>query len=355
MSTTLRASAPARANLIGNPSDQYGGATLSCALPLRARVALEPLASARGAGSCVLEAKGRRITLSGPGDLSLRQDRFDWVRAVLAARGRALPPLRIAFETDIPRQSGVAGSTALVVALLHALAAWEGETLHPWALAERARQVEACQLGIQCGFVDPYACVFGGLRYVDLRGKAADLDPAQAPLASVEALGPWAPTLPFVVAFTGVRHASGAVHAPIRRRWLAGEARVRRAYERVAALAAEGKRALLEGDWSWLGELMNENHAIQRGLGGSGEPDERLIAAARAAGAPGAKLAGAGHGGSIVALWPGGDPSLLADALRRAGATALWQPAPAEPGCGLEPLRVADTRSVGRFVGAAPG
>jgi len=45
------------------------------------------------------------------------------------------------------------------------------------------------------------------------------------------------------------------------------------------------------GDWPALGRLMNENHAIQRDLGGSGEPNERLIAAALQAGAPGAKLA----------------------------------------------------------------
>ena len=36
MARQVRASAPARANLIGNPSDQYAGTTLSCSLPLRA-------------------------------------------------------------------------------------------------------------------------------------------------------------------------------------------------------------------------------------------------------------------------------------------------------------------------------
>ena len=75
---------------------------------------------------------------------------------------------------------------------------------------------------------------------------------------------------------------------------------------------------------------MNENHALVRELGGSGEPNERLIAAALAAGAPGAKLAGAGDGGTIVALWPDPDPRPLEDALRRAGAAALYRPEPAD-------------------------
>ena len=58
-------------------------------------------------------------------------------------------------------------------------------------------------------------------------------------------------------------------------------------------------------DWELLGQLMNENHAIQRDLGGSGDSNERLIDGSFAAGTLGAKLAGAGDGGTIIALWPG--------------------------------------------------
>ncbi|MDX1649368.1 MAG: galactokinase family protein, partial [Myxococcota bacterium] len=206
MSAELVASAPARANLIGNPSDQYGGATLACALPLRARVRLAP----GDAEGCAVDVAGARTTLRTEADLALRGDRFDLVRAVLAARGGSPPPLRLALRTDVPRQSGVAGSTALVVAMLRALAQRDGELLHPWALAERAREVELRHLGVQCGFVDPYTCAFGGLRYVDLRGKAADADPGKAPLATVEDLAPFVPRLPFVLAFTGRRHSSDA-------------------------------------------------------------------------------------------------------------------------------------------------
>ena len=75
---------------------------------------------------------------------------------------------------------------------------------------------------------------------------------------------------------------------------------------------------------------MNENHALQRELGGSGPANERLIAAARRAGAPGAKLAGAGQGGTVVALWPDDDPGPLESALREAGATTLLRPRPCE-------------------------
>jgi mevalonate kinase/D-glycero-alpha-D-manno-heptose-7-phosphate kinase len=71
---------------------------------------------------------------------------------------------------------------------------------------------------------------------------------------------------------------------------------------------------------------MNENHAIQRDLGGSGDSNEQLIAAALEAGAPAAKLAGAGDGGTIIALWPWPDASPLEDAMYEAGAATIYRP-----------------------------
>lgn len=317
----LVATAPARANLIGNPSDQYGGSTLSCTVPLRARVEIE--ASPNGQ----LETRAASFSVRGPDDLALRGDRFDIARCVLAHLGLERPELRVRYDSEIPQQSGMAGSTALVVALLRALLAWRGETPSAYALAERARRIEREELGVQCGFVDQYLAVFGGLRFVDLRGKARD-DDGEAPYASVEDLSAHVAELPFVLAFTGVRHSSDSVHRPLRERWEAGEPGIVSAYRRIGELGRLGKRALLDGAWDELGALMNENHAIQQGLGGSGPSNERLIEAARQAGAPGAKLAGAGKGGTIVALWPARDVAPLETALRSAGATAFFRPRP---------------------------
>jgi mevalonate kinase len=126
------------------------------------------------------------------------------------------------------------------------------------------------------------------------------------------------------------------VHRPIRERWLAGEAAVVEGYARVAEIGVEGKSALQRLDWKRFAELMNENHTIQRGLGGSGESNERLIAAALAAGAPGAKLAGAGDGGTIVALVDPSAKADLGDALRNAGAAAIYELS-YEPGVRIEP------------------
>lgn len=325
----VRVSAPARANLIGNPSDLYGGAVLSCSVPLRARALLQD------AQELELQAGDDVLRVRDPADLDPRGDVFDIARSVLRHLGE-LPRCSIRLETDIPRQSGLGGSTALQVALLRGLWTWLDRDGSRYELAEAARDVERKGLGIRCGYVDQYMSAFGGLRYVDLRGKQTE--PAERLYATVEDLVPETtalPALPFVLAFTGVRHHSGRVHAPIRERWERGETAVVQAYERMVSIALEGKAAFLRADWVRFGRLMDENHGIQQRLGGTGEADDRLVEAARSAGALGAKLAGAGHGGTIVALCPDSGREGLERRLRDAGAVALYRLSH-EPGASVE-------------------
>jgi galactokinase/mevalonate kinase-like predicted kinase len=296
---------------------------------MRARVRLAP------ADATSLQTAGEEIPVSGERDLLLEGDFFDVARAVLDYLGLPEPPCRISYESEIPLRSGLSGSTALLVALLRALLEWRGERPNPYRLAERARYIELHHLLVVCGYQDAYMCTFGGLNYMDFGGKQFYRQAEAELFAAVEPLADHVPQLPFLLGFTGVRHASGAVHQPIRERWLKREEQVVRGYERIAELARLGKKALLNADWPRLGELMNENHAIQRDLGGSGESNERLIAAALEAGALGAKLAGAGHGGTIIVLWPEADRSPLEQALRAAGAQEVYELAVA-PGVVVE-------------------
>ena len=328
MPRAVHVSAPARANLIGNPSDLSGGAILSCSVPLRARVTIEP------AEATELVSGDLAARIESPRDLQPRGDELDLGRVALGALG-PLPRVRVSYASEIPMQSGLAGSTALLVALLEGLGAWLGQARGRYQLAELARRVERDVLGVTCGWVDSYLCTFGGLRYVDFRGKQ-DAEPSRStPFATVESLEAHVKEIPFLLAWTGVRHDSGAVHAPARARLERGDPELLAAHRRMAELARLGKRALLDADWDRLGALMNENHALQRGLGGSGEVNDRLIEAALTAGARGAKLAGAGHGGTIVALWPGADMKPLERALLSAGAPEVFRPA-AVPGVTLE-------------------
>ena len=329
MTPSLTCSAPARANLIGNPTDIYGGAVLSCSVDLRARVRVEE------ASGLQLATGGDTCAIRRDEDLERRGDSLDLGRAVLAAVGIEGLEACIRYDTEIPRQSGMGGSSALLVSLLQALRAFRGAPLGLYELAEVARAIELELMKVVCGYVDQYMCTFGGLRHLDFRDKQLSRSGGEEPFATVEGLPGESEELPFVLAYTGVQHLSGAVHSPIRERWLAGDSEVVEGYERVTRLAGLGKRAFLAQDWVRFGALMNENHEIQRGFGGSGESNERLIAAALGAGALGAKLAGAGDGGTIVAACHAEDRASVETALREAGAAALYRPA-IVPGVTLE-------------------
>jgi galactokinase/mevalonate kinase-like predicted kinase len=312
-------SAPGRAGIIGNPTDMYGGSVLSCSVSMRARVALTP------ADTLTLVTNGQECNISSREDLRPRRDLFDLARAILDYMRLPRLACRVEYESEIPLRSGLAGSTALVVALLKGLLAWQGQSLNPYRLAEMARYIELNHLKVVCGYQDAYMCTFGGLNYMDFRGKQFYREAEAELLATIEPLAPYVEQLPLVLGFTGVRHSSGAVHKPIRERWLEGEPTVVAGYRRITEIARLGKKAILHEDWPLLGELMNENHTIQRDLGGSGESNERLIAAAVEAGALAAKLAGAGDGGTIIALWLDDDTAPLEKALRRAGASAIYR------------------------------
>ncbi|NLH58281.1 MAG: hypothetical protein GX461_02550, partial [Clostridiales bacterium] len=215
----------------------------------------------------------------------------------------------------------LAGSTALLSCILAAVSAYAGISYNRYELAEVNRSIELNYMKTHCGYQDAYMTSFGGLNYLDFRGKEYYKDLDSELYAVVEPLSSYVKTLPFVVAHTGVKHHSGSFHKPLRDRWLEGEETVVNAYRDIAHLAREGKKALIKGDWDQLAYLMNKNHEIQDGLTDSGPVNNHMIRLARENGALAAKLAGAGGGGTIIALSL--EPERTKEALRQAGADSF--------------------------------
>jgi len=343
---------PARVNILGNPADANEGAhaTISAAIDTYAGATVE------SAGKVVLEAVARdgetltRQVLTGlppypyDGTLDLLKGAFNRLyeyspqfRQRLEERGG----VRIAAWTEVPRHSGLGGSSLLVLLALAGLRiAYELDPrLHnDYVLSELAQRVEAKELGITCGFADRYVPLFGGLAYLDYRGKVYHKPLGQEPFVTYEPLGARVSDLPLVIAFTGVVRDSGDVHGVMRGRYLQEYATCEHGgprpflvevMEKVGATAWRGKMALLREDWHEFGQLMVENHRLVDEMmnccglpGGAGEANNVLIEAAMAAGALGAKLTGAGGGGSVFALARPGCEKELVVALQAAAAGA---------------------------------
>jgi galactokinase/mevalonate kinase-like predicted kinase len=320
----IRASAPGRAGIIGNPTDGYGGTVVSTSLEQRAVVRIAP------ADATVITVCGESARVLSADDLKLNGGYTDVAKAVLVTFSTALKgrPFHLEADTQIPMRAGLAGSTAMLVAILGALLRWLELPLNRWEIAEAARKIEFEVMKVTCGFQDQYMAVFGGLNCMEFRGKDPKSETPDPVFATIEPLAQHVPELPLLLANTGVQHDSGSVHKPLRQRWIDGDPAVVNGYERLQALAREGKKALLRADWECLGAMMNEQHAIQRDLGSSGEANERLIRAALDAGAWGAKLAGAGGGGTVALLHP--DLEEAARKMNAAGAARVLTVRPSE-------------------------
>jgi glucuronokinase len=339
-------SAPARINVLGNPADGNEGdwQTISAAIELRAGACIEP-ASDLQFDEFQRAADGRLLLMRSVRDPGLelaRDGRSELQKAALrrlldfcpefAAKLRQRK-VRLSTWTDVPRQSGLGGSSLLVMLTLAAVReayALDRRALN--VLAELTQRVEALELGITCGYADRYVPLFGGLAYVDYRGKLMQRPIDEEPYCTYERLDRFADGLPLVVCSTGVQRDSGEVHGVMRSRYLEEHAAHERrtvpgqslpfmlqVMAKVGATAWRGKIALLRGDWPAFGALMNENHRlVNEMMAYCGLRDEgvavtnRLIQAALQAGALGAKLTGAGGGGSVFALVHPGDEQRLA-------------------------------------------
>jgi len=282
--------APGRCGILGNPSDSYGGATLSCSLPVRNRcevMARSP--EGEDFDQTLLAAVKRRVVV--PDDLTVR-----WTSAV-------------------PRSSGLAGSTALLAATLACFS--PPDSLE--SFAEEVRDIEAHEAGVACGWQDSTMVVHGGLNLIRYVGKRPDVPYGPYPIRE-----PFVAPLPFLLVTTGVPRLSGSVHGPLQQRWLAGEPLVTESMTELAALPDPGRECLIDGEYGRLAALMTRNHEITRQMGGSGDVIEALIQQCLDHGALAAKLAGAGMGGTVIALTE--DPNELETHLRNDGFTQFIRP-----------------------------
>jgi galactokinase len=327
---------PARINVLGNPSDANEGdfATISAAVDLYAHATIEEADgitieqweknSAKDSILARQEFSVKEIPLPYDGTLDLvkgginRLFRYSAeLRDKLANRG-----FKISTWTEVPRQSGLGGSTLfihLTIGGLRALYDLDPHTHNDYVLAELTQRVEAKELGIYCGYADRYVPLFGGIAYLDYRGKLHQDALNEEPYVVYERLDPWVDEFSLVAVSSGIPHNSGDVHGQMRPRyikeydaWMGTGGKTPsmvRFMHGAWETAWRGKIALLYKDWQTFGALMNENHhwvdEMMNYCGfedGAGWANNLLIDVARKNGALGAKLTGAGGGGSVFAL-----------------------------------------------------
>ncbi len=318
----MRASAPTRIDLAGGTLDIWplylfhpGAQTVNAAIAQRA-------------ACTVSRSRDRRVEIvsedTGAGLFSdtWRQLATDGDNRLLAhiARFFEVDGVRIATRAASPLGAGIAGSSALGVAVCAALAEWCGADFPPEELLTLAMNLEARTLGIPTGVQDYRPACYGGVAAVELgpagvRRVPLDVDPAELERR-------------IVLVYSGDSRSSGINNWEITRRHIEGDATVVARLGRIAAIASAARDALTRHDWTALAWQVTlewrERQALAPGV--TTPAIDRLFAAATAAGATAGKVCGAGGGGCLFFLVDPGRRDAVRDALANAGARLLDSP-----------------------------
>lgn len=294
----------AKVILLGEHSVVYGHPAVALPLhDLRMRVTAAPVPGP--SRLCSLDYRGP-IDRSGP--------RFACVaRAFDKARefsGRLGQSFEITTRSDFPHARGLGSSAAASGAVIRAVldaCRRDASADELFALTQMAERVAH---GNPSGLDAAATSSSSPIRFQGGRMRPVSQRIAHAHL---------------VIADSGVQGSTREAVSGLRRRYEQDAEGVGPLIDGLGALARTAITALHDGDAPALGEAMNRAHTVLTGLDLSLPVLDRLVGAARRAGALGAKLTGGGLGGCVIALTGSeGAADRVRSALRRAGAPAAW-------------------------------
>jgi len=250
----------------------------------------------------------RRASLSGAAESSLeppvgQNDVLQLPWAVLRRFG-VRRGLNIFLASEVPPGTGLGSSSAMAVALVKALAALGEEPFSRSQIAEIASGIEIGDLGAPIGRQDQYASTFGGLNMIHFRApRAGGVSVEPLPLARERVQQLERHLLLF---FTGTARNSAIILRAQQAATMDGQQTVIAALNAIKVLALEMHSCLLLDDLPGFGALLDQGWQHKKQLAG-GITTAAIDAAyetARAAGAWGGKITGAGGGGFLLLCCP---------------------------------------------------
>ena len=304
----------ARCGLMGNPSDGMYGKTLGVTvsnfwaevnLSASDRIVLHPHPlydpSEFGSLSDLHKVCKKEGYMGG---MRLLQATLKKFSEYCTVHGIALSQrnFQVRYDTNIPKQVGLAGSSAIVSALFKALMKFYGLTSADIPLPIQPSFVLSVEeeLGINAGLQDRVMQIYEGLVYMDFNQELllAKNHGTYERLNQKESLD----SMPLFIAYEARPSDSGKIHSSVKARFLENDPIVLKAVENWKRLTDEAKTAIENNDVQQLKELMDENFNLRRELYGDacvGESNLRMIQIARDMGCS-AKFPGSG--GAIVGM-----------------------------------------------------
>jgi D-glycero-alpha-D-manno-heptose-7-phosphate kinase len=304
----IRARAPLRLGLGGGATDTspyaetYGGVVINATVDLYANVTIKPSTT----GLAELRLDDRKLSWSGPADSRLPLDgelnliKGVYNRMCAAFNAGAGLPLAINVYADVPPGSGLGTSSAMVVALVQAFNELFAARLSAYDVARLAYEIERIDLGLNGGKQDQYAAAFGGVNFIEF-------GPGDSVLVNPLRIGPEIAAefeASLILFFSGVSRESARIIDEQTRKVAHGDATSIEAMHQLKAMAFQTKQALLRGRIDEVGHILDEGWAQKKRTASTVTTPEldAIYDAAKAAGAFGGKVSGAGGGGFMMLL-----------------------------------------------------
>jgi glucuronokinase len=202
----------------------------------------------------------------------------------------------IRYRSSIPRQVGLAGSSAIVAATMKVLMAFYEVEIDKAVLPGLILAVETDELGINAGLQDRVIQVYEGCVFMDFESKLMEnqgygnytpIDPALLPKL-------------YIAYKTNLGKVSGSVFNDVKARYEQGEPLVVDTLREIAQVAEDGRAALQNNDIGQFAKLIDKNFDLRAQIFGISESNRELVTVARKCGAS-AKFTGSG--GSIIGTY----------------------------------------------------
>jgi len=315
----IATSAPTRIDLAGGTLDIWplylfhpGAQTVNAAISLRAHASVE----ARDDARIVIRSVDTGVTVEADHWRELR-DRRELRLLSLLCHFFEAHGITLTTQSESPAGAGIAGSSALNVAVCAALADWNRTHYEPDALLQLAMNVEAQAIAVPTGVQDYRPALYGGVAAVELdvdgiRRVPLEVDPAELDQR-------------LVLCYTGEPRNSGTNNWEIMKKHIDGDRLVVECFGRIRDAAAAMRDALTRADWPAAGRAMADDWQTRKRLapGVSTPVIDDLIGLATGAGAEGAKVCGAGGGGCLLCIGPPERREAIRAALAAGGARLL--------------------------------
>lgn len=315
----IESSAPTRIDLAGGTLDIWPlylfherAQTLNAAISLRARCTIRPRADKRIA--ILSEDTGARVEADHWSDL---RDTHD-----LKLLGRLLhyfqaEGLEVRTRSESPVGAGIAGSSALNIAVCGALAAWCERAVPDDLLLQIAQNVEAQVIDVPTGVQDYRPALFGGISAVELKIDGIRRVPLRVDPIELQQR--------IVLAYTNASRNSGINNWEMTKRHIDGDRDVQSRFARIRDIAVAMRESLEQRDWPAVGHHVASEWENRKGLapGVTTPAIDAMIDAARAAGAWGGKVCGAGGGGCLFCIGEPDRAPAIREALAAHGARLL--------------------------------